>query len=222
MTKKTNSTRLTPTPTTATTSSPSPSPSSSLAALPAAAPWFESELGERVAREKLVSSSSWATAYKYETESGKAFFVKTSLGRGDAMFRTEAAGLEALSAASSLSSSSSSSGSSSSNGGDSTPRLVVPRPLHAGPLPGGKGSFIVMEHLDLGGGRGRGGRPSQEELGVALAKFHLAPPPRETAPEAAAGNFGFGVDNFIGGTPQVRRKEEGKRREFFSLLSFLF
>jgi len=196
MAKKTRSATMKTTTTTTTTSS------SSLAALPAAASWFESELGERVAREKLVSSSSWATAYKYETESGKVFFVKTSLGRDDKMFRTEAAGLEALSRAAAAS--------SSSGGDDSTPRLVVPRPLHAGPLPGGKGgSFIAMEHLNLGGGRGL----SQEELGVALAKFHLALPPQETAPEAAEGKFGFGVDNFIGGTPQVKKRFFSTRRQ---------
>lgn len=164
-------------------SSSTSSSSSSSAALPAAAPWFESELGERVVSEKLVSSSSWATAYKYELESGKAFFVKTSLGRDDEMFCTEAAGLAALAAAAASSSSS----------------LVIPKPLHAGPLPGGKGgSFIVMEHLDLGGGGAKGGRLSQEELGVALARLHLAPPPAS----ASSSRFGFEVDNFIGGTPQ--------------------
>ena len=163
--------------------------SSSSCALPAAAPWFESELGERVASEKLVSSSSWATAYKYETESGRAYFVKTSLGRDDRMFKTEAAGLAALAAAAA------SSGSS----------LVIPKPLHAGPLPGGRGgSFIVMEHLDLGGG-GKG--LSQEELGVALARLHLAPPPlphqaSSSSSPPSSPRFGFEVDNFIGGTPQ--------------------
>lgn len=163
--------------------------SSSSAALPAAAPWFESELGERVVSEKLVSSSSWATAYKYETESGKAFFVKTSLGRDDEMFKTEAAGLAALAAAAASSSSS----------------LVIPKPLHAGPLPGGRGgSFIVMEHLDLGSGGAEGGRLSQEELGVALARLHLAPlpPQASSSPASASSRFGFEVDNFIGGTPQ--------------------
>ena len=173
----------------------SPTSTSSSAALPVAAPWFESELGERVVSEKLVSSSSWATAYKYETESGKAFFVKTSLGRDDKMFKTEAAGLAALAAAAASSASS----------------LVIPRPLHAGPLPGGRGgSFIVMEHLELGGGsKGL----SQEELGVALARLHLAPPPPppQASPSSPASSsssspepprFGFEVDNFIGGTPQ--------------------
>ena len=158
---------------------PSSTSTSTSSALPAAAaPWFESELGERVISEKIVSSSSWATAYKYETESGKAFFVKTSLGRDETMFKTEAAGLAALAAAASASGSS----------------LVIPRPLHAGPLPGkkGGGSFIVMEHLNLGSGRGD---LSQEELGVALARLHLAPPPSPP-------RFGFDVNNFIGGTPQ--------------------
>lgn len=127
-----------------------------------------------------MSSSSWATAYRYETESGKSYFVKTSLGRDEKMFQTEAAGLAALARAASAASSS----------------LVIPKPLHAGPSPGNKGgSFIVMEYLNLGGG-GKG--LSQEELGVALAKLHLAPPPSSPSPP----RFGFEVDNFIGGTPQ--------------------
>ena len=167
--------------------STSTSSSSSSSALPAAAPWFEAELGERVVSEKLISSSSWATAYKYETESGKAFFVKTSLGRDDKMFRTEAAGLAVLAAAASASASS----------------LVIPKPLHAGPLPGGKGgSFIVMEHLNLGSGGGGG--LSQEELGVALARLHLAPASASSSSPSSPSppRFGFEVDNFIGGTPQ--------------------
>ena len=160
------------------------STSSAASALPAASSWFESELNERVVSEKLVSSSSWASAYKYETESGKAYFVKTSLGRDEKMFAAEAAGLAALSAAAASSSSSS-------------PSLVIPKPLHAGPLPGSKGgSFIVMEHLNLGGG-GKGGL-SQEELGVALARLHLAPPPTSSSPP----RFGFFLDNFIGGNSQ--------------------
>lgn len=162
------------------------SSTSSAAALPVAAPWFESELKERVVSEKLVSSSSWATAYKYETESGKAYFVKTSLGRDEKMFATEAAGLAALAAAA----------------GPSSSSLVIPKPLHAGPLPGGKGgSFIVMEHLNLGGGGGKG-RLSQEELGVALARLHLAPPPDGGGDKNKRPRFGFFIDNFIGGTPQ--------------------
>ena len=168
----------------------STSSTATTSALPAAAPWFEAELGERVVSEKVVSSSSWATAYKYETESGKAFFVKTSLGR-DEMFKTEAAGLAALAAAAAASSSAAAS-------------LVIPKPLHAGTLPEGEGgSFIVMEHLDLGGGRGGKGLLSQEELGVALARLHLAPPASTSSSAAAAApRFGFEVDNFIGGTPQ--------------------
>ncbi|CAE7213377.1 unnamed protein product, partial [Symbiodinium pilosum] len=44
-----------------------------------------------------------------------------------------------------------------------------------------------------------GGRPNMKEFGRALAKMHLAEPADATAKE---GNFGFEVDNTIGGTPQ--------------------
>jgi len=92
------------------------------------------------------------------------------------MFEAEAAGLDAMRA---------------------TGALRIPRTYGAGPT--AAGSFIVMEHLDLlGGGRGAG-RPSQRALGEALARMHLA---RPSDARAAAGAFGFGVDNTIGGTPQ--------------------
>ena len=94
------------------------------------------------------------------------------------MFEAEAAGLDAMRA---------------------TASLRVPAVLGAGATAGG-GSFIVMEHLDLGGGGGRSGSgPSQRSLGEGLARMHLAPP---SQPEAAAGAFGFTVDNTIGGTAQ--------------------
>jgi len=91
------------------------------------------------------------------------------------MFKAEAAGLDAMRA---------------------TGALRIPRVFGCGATTAG-GSFIVMEHLDLGGGRGS--RPSQRALGEGLARMHLAPP---SHPEAAAGAFGFAVDNTIGGTPQ--------------------
>ena len=91
------------------------------------------------------------------------------------MFEAEAAGLEAMRA---------------------TGALRIPRVFGAGPTT--SGSFIVMEHLDLGGG-GRSSRPSQRALGEGLARMHLATP---SHPEAAAGSFGFPMDNTIGGTPQ--------------------
>ena len=114
------------------------------------------------------------------TASGARYFVKTSQSRDSTMFATEAAGLNALADA-------------AGTGG-----LLVPRVLHTGDA--GRGSFIVMEHLDLGGGGGGGGaRLTQEALGVGLAKMHLAPP---SADRARGGAFGFEADNWIGGTPQ--------------------
>lgn len=46
----------------------------------------------------------------------------------------------------------------------------VPAVHHAGAAPGGRGAFIVMEHLALGGGL------DQRELGRRMAAMHLAPP----------------------------------------------
>lgn len=75
-----------------------------------------------------------------------------------------------------------------------TRTVRVPEVFHVGALPHGRGAFVVMEHLDL-----QGGGPDQAALGRAVARMHLAAP---TDPNAAAGRFGFAVDNTIGATPQ--------------------
>lgn len=95
------------------------------------------------------------------------------VSRGDeSMFAGEAEGLSAMGA---------------------TRTLRVPRVMHYGGLESGKGAFIVMEDVLFEGVF------DQAELGRGLAEMHLAPP---AAPEAAAGKFGFTVDNTIGGTAQ--------------------
>jgi hypothetical protein len=51
-----------------------------------------------------------------------------------------------------------------------TRTLRIPKVHHVGPMPNGRGAFIVMEALQLGGGY------SQAELGRQLARMHLAEP----------------------------------------------
>jgi len=135
--------------------------------------WIESNLAHlgKVTGEQFQGGSSWSSAYIYTTSSGTKLFVKTALGRDEAMFRGEALGLQAM---------------------YDTHTIRTPKVLHYGPLEA-SGSFIVMEALDMGGS------PSQAELGRRLALMHLAPPKDENA---AAGKFGFPVNNTIGGTPQ--------------------
>jgi protein-ribulosamine 3-kinase len=78
-----------------------------------------------------------------------------------------------------------------------THTLRIPKVFYYGVLPGGKGAFVVMEHIAFGG------RSSQEELGRGLAQMHMCPC---QDPNAQKGMFGFEVDNTIGGTQQVRRR----------------
>ena len=49
-----------------------------------------------MAKENFAGSSSWSSAYTYETESGTKYFVKVALGRDKSMFEGEALGLRAL------------------------------------------------------------------------------------------------------------------------------
>lgn len=51
-----------------------------------------------------------------------------------------------------------------------THTLRIPQVFHVGPMPNGRGSFIVMESLKLGGGC------NMAELGRQLALMHLAEP----------------------------------------------
>ncbi len=51
-----------------------------------------------------------------------------------------------------------------------TQTLRVPKVHHVGAMPNGRGSFIIMEHMDFSGS------PGQEELGRRLAQMHKAQP----------------------------------------------
>ncbi|KAL6758181.1 Fructosamine/Ketosamine-3-kinase [Haematococcus lacustris] len=123
----------------------------------------------------------WARSLEVRLQGGRRLFVKLAQGSDSAMFEGEARGLQAL-----------------AEGG----ALRVPQVLHWGLLPGLPGqaaaSFIVMEHLELEG-EGPGSAVHQEQLGRQLATMHMALPKDI---EAAAGRFGFPVDNTIGGTAQ--------------------
>ena len=59
--------------------------------------WIATNLDSgSVTRENFAGSSSWSSAYTYETESGTKYFVKVALGRNQSMFEGEALGLRAL------------------------------------------------------------------------------------------------------------------------------
>jgi hypothetical protein len=67
-------------------------------ALSPAAAWIEQNMPEfgTVTQESFQGGSNWSSAYAVTTSSGKKLFVKTSLGRDEAMFRGEALGLRAM------------------------------------------------------------------------------------------------------------------------------
>ena len=106
--------------------------------------WLEEHAGAgTVVRCTPLGGSDWARCSRYDmSRDGASFFVKQS-SRGPEMFQGEAWGLRAMGAARAL---------------------HVPAVLHAGALP--NGSFIAMEHLDLGGA------VDQAVLGTQLALMH--------------------------------------------------
>lgn len=102
----------------------------------------------------------------YVIEDGsRRFFVKTNDANQAPMFETEALGLNELAAAGAI---------------------RVPRPVCFGVDAGH--AYLVLEHIELGSGSGRGA----QRMGEQLAALH-----RVTAPR-----FGWKMDNVIGATPQ--------------------
>lgn len=102
----------------------------------------------------------------YVIEDGhRRFFVKTNSAEQAAMFEAEALGLEELARAQAI---------------------RVPHPICFGTSAGH--AYLVLEHIELGGGKGQ----TAQRLGEQLAALHHA-----TAPQ-----FGWKIDNTIGATPQ--------------------
>lgn len=102
-------------------------------------------------------------AYRLEGADGSLYFLKLNAARHHAMFIAEAAGLQAIAA---------------------TQTLRVPQVIAHGAAEAS--SFLVLEHLQLGG-RGEAWR-----LGEQLAAMH----------RHGADRFGFAQDNYLGSTPQ--------------------
>lgn len=128
--------------------------------------WFESQGYGKVKKGSSLGGSGWSSTSRWSTEDAKSFFVKTSSRKYEKMFRGEAEGLRAMYGLSES--------------------LRIPKVLHGGDYEDGRGSFIVMEYMEI---RGRG---DQKELGRAMGQLHSVEFPQ----------FGFDVDNTIGATPQ--------------------
>lgn len=102
-------------------------------------------------------------SFRLEGTDGSRYFLKLNEARCHALFIAEAAGLQAVAA---------------------THTLRVPQVIAHGASEGM--SFLVLEHLQLGG------RGDARRLGEQLAALH----------RHRADRFGFPQDNFIGSTPQ--------------------
>lgn len=132
-------------------------------------------------------SSGWASFRKVEVANppqkdgkGVTFFVKSSSRNCNDMFYGEALGLQAMYAC--------------STADEREDALRIPKVYHYGDYSDGKGSFLIMEYLNLAG------RSDDRALGKAMARMHLAPLTKQAGNPNAS--FGFEVDNTIGGTSQ--------------------
>jgi len=144
-----------------------------LSAVDPAVKWLEANGYEIVGTGQAASGSGWASTEKLKAADGAEFFVKKARQPAQIMFQGEAIGLRAL---------------------YDTHTIRVPNVLFYGDRTDGQdGSLIIMESLKIGG------RSSEYEFGVDMARLHLATP---SVKEAAAGKFGFPIDNTCGATPQ--------------------
>lgn len=110
------------------------------------------------------------TAYRLQGE-GLSYFVKLNRANLLAMFEAEAEGLESIAA---------------------TQTIRVPTPICTGTACGQ--AYLVMENLQLGGGKGS----SDRLLGQHLAALH----------RIKQAYFGWHRDNTIGSTPQTNQRYE--------------
>ena len=117
----------------------------------------------RLAKASPVGGGCINEAYRLDGDGGP-FFAKLNRADELEMFEAEADGLCDIAA---------------------TETIRVPHPVCRG-ISGGQ-SYLVLEHIELGGGG------SQSELGRRLAKLHAVPQPK----------FGWRRDNTIGSTPQA-------------------
>ena len=137
--------------------------------------------GSIISSIPIGSSSNWASFRKVVVSdpppsivaASSAFFVKYSSRSYEEMFRGEALGLSAMYACS---------------GSEDDDALRIPKVYsHGNYSCGGKGSYLIMEYLNLAG------RIDDYALGRAVARMHLAPPTAEAGNPTMA--FRFPVDN---------------------------
>jgi fructosamine-3-kinase len=116
----------------------------------------------RLANARPVGGGCINEAYRLDGDGGP-FFAKLNRADELSMFEAEADGLRDI---------------------DATGTIRVPRPICHGVS--GSRAYLVLEHIELGGGG------SETELGRRLAKLHAAP----------RAHYGWRRDNTIGSTPQ--------------------
>ncbi|RRQ22068.1 fructosamine kinase family protein [Thiohalobacter thiocyanaticus] len=117
-----------------------------------------------------VGGGCISQAFRVEGDDGSAFFVKTNRAELADMFEAEAEGLNEIVASRSV---------------------RAPAPVCHGVADGQ--CYLVLEHLEFGGGRG-----AAAELGERLAQMH------RTTRDA----FGWHRDNTIGSTPQINTPQD--------------
>jgi fructosamine-3-kinase len=140
--------------------------------------------GVSIAGRRSVSGGDINSAFRLDISDGSRVFMKSNLRENRGFFTAEAEGLRAI---------------------RETGAVRAPRVLGAGE--DGSNAFLLLEHIDAG----RGGRTSSEELGVGLARMHMA----GTAGFVSGGRFGFSSDNYIGASRQINTPRE-TWTEFFT------
>jgi len=155
--------------------------------------WLAEELGVSLVGRTPVGGGCIHSSWCLQLAGGGRLFAKTNRRDALPLLQAEAEGLAALQAAA-----------------DSA-ALVVPEPRAVAAV--GDQAVLVLPWLDLGSGRGSGGRSGSggwRGFGAALAALHLrslttatgAPADPAIAPGEPRARFGWERDNWIGSGPQ--------------------
>ena len=143
------------------------------------ASWVQERLGASLRSHRSVAGGCIHGAWCLELTAGRRVFLKTNRADALPLLAAEADGLRALAPL-------------------APPGLQVPMPLACERV--GDQALLLLPWLELGEGPGRSAAASSwQRLGRDLARLHRA----SLSLGPGQGCYGWGLDNFIGATPQI-------------------
>lgn len=136
-----------------------------------------------IAKRSPVAGGDINRAYALQLSDGSKVFMKSNSRSNADFFRAESEGLAAIAR---------------------TGCVRVPQVIAVGA--DGNDAFLLLEYIESG----TAGRASLEELGIGLARMHMA----DTGAFVDGGRFGFARDNYIGAGKQINTPRDSWTKFF--------